>query len=165
MISYIIAELKKFKRSIVSLENAASESEIIETEIHIGQLLPNEYKEFVRNHNGLEFMCEYILRVGDNVQPSAYSLNDVYDFEHFETYNPMPPYIIPFSPDGYGNHYCFDMRNNGAIIFWQHDLDYKDKEPEIVYESMADMIQEVFIDWSEINYDGSPKLQDDSIFM
>lgn len=158
MIATLITELEKYDKSIVSLWKGASEKEIEDSETHIGQELPKEYKEFVRISNGLEFTCDYILRVGNNVTPSAFSLNWVYDFEHFESNNPMPSHIIPFVPDGYGNHYCFDMKNNGVIIFWQHDINYDEQKPEIVYKSMFDMINEVFIDWSEINYDGTPKL-------
>ena len=113
----------------------------------------DEYKEFVRKHNGLDCLCEYILRVGNHIQPAAYSMNNIFDFEHFDVCNPMPHHIIPFSPDGYGNHYCFDMQNNGKIIFWQHDIDYSDRVPEVVYESMLEMIREVFIDWNELNID------------
>lgn len=157
MVVSLINELEKFDKSIVSLWNAASEQEIEDTEVHIGQVLPDEYKEFIRISNGLEFTCDYILRVGNNVSPSAFSMNEVYDFEHFESYNPMPPHVIPFAPDGYGNHYCFDMKNNGVVIFWQHDINYKEHQPEIVYESMVAMIREVFINWSEMNYDGTSK--------
>lgn len=147
----LIMELREYDSSIVSFEDAASEQHITETENHIGRALPVEYKEFVRRHNGLDFTCDYILRVGNDVQPVAYSLNDVYDFEHCDAYNPMPPDLIPFAPDGYGNHYCFDMAQNGAVVFWQHDLQYRsDRHPEVVYKSMAEMIREVFIDWSEL---------------
>lgn len=147
----LIMELREYDSSIVSFEDAASEQHITETENHIGRALPVEYKEFVRRHNGLDFTCDYILRVGNDVQPVAYSLNDVYDFEHCDAYNPMPPDLIPFAPDGYGNHYCFDMAQNGAVVFWQHDLQYgSDRHPEVVYKSMAEMIREVFIDWSEL---------------
>lgn len=147
----LIMELREYDSSIVSFEDAASEQHITETENHIGRALPVEYKEFVRRHNGLDFTCDYILRVGNDVQPVAYSLNDVYDFEHCDAYNPMPPDLIPFAPDGYGNHYCFDMAQNGAVVFWQHDLQYgSGRHPEVVYKSMAEMIREVFIDWSEL---------------
>lgn len=147
----LIMELKEYDSSIVSFGDAASEQHITETENHIGRALPVEYKEFVRRHNGLDFTCGYILRVGNDVQPVAYSLNDVYDFEHCDAYNPMPPDLIPFAPDGYGNHYCFDMAQNGAVVFWQHDLQYgSDRHPEVVYKSMTEMIREVFIDWSEL---------------
>lgn len=151
MVSKLISELEKLDNSIISFGEPASEQDIKETEKHIGRTLPNEYKEFVRKHNGLEVTCEYILRVGNNIKPSAYSLNDIYDFEHFEVYNPMPLHLIPFSPDGYGNHYCFDMQNNAKVVFWQHDVNYKDRDPDVVYESMTDMIREVFIEWSDLN--------------
>lgn len=157
MVSEIILELEKYDKSVITFGKAASEQEIIDTEAHIGLELPDEYKEFVRRHNGLVFTCEYILKVGNNVQPLAFSMNEVYDFEHYKACNPMPLHLIPFSPDGYGNHYCFDMHNDGIVVFWQHDLNYKNSNPEVVYKSMVDMIREVFIDWSELNYDGTQK--------
>lgn len=156
MIERLISELKKFDNSVVTFGEPATEQEIEESETHLGQNLPNEYKEFVRKYNGLDFDCEYILKVGNNIC-NTYSINKVYDFEHYNTENPMPLHLIPFAPDGFGNHYCFDMQKEGIIVFWQHDIDYTTTQPEIVYKSMADMIQEVFIDWSELNYDGSPK--------
>ena len=157
MVTKLIEELQKYDGSVVSFGKGALEREIKETEMCIGLTLPDQYKEFVRMHNGLEFMCEYILRVGNNVQPSAFSMNEVYFYEHFESHNPMPIHLIPFSPDGYGNHYCFDMLNNGVVVFWQHDLDYNNKQPEVVYQSMVEMIRDVFINWSDVNYDGTSK--------
>ena len=41
--------------------------------------------------------------------------------------------IVPFSPDGYGNHYCFDVKNHN-IVFWEHDSDYIQNKPDITGE-------------------------------
>ena len=49
MVVDLIKELEKFNKSIVSLWDGASEQEIVDTETHIGQVLPDEYKEFIRN--------------------------------------------------------------------------------------------------------------------
>lgn len=154
----LFSELKMYDDSVVLFEPPALDYQIAETENYIGVALPDEYKEFVRKSNGLEFGSEYILRVGNDIRPQAYSINEVYDFEHNQSSNPMPHNLIPFSPDGYGNHYCFDINQRGVIVFWQHDYEYSDEDrPEIVYNSMEDMIQEVFIKWGNYNYDGSSK--------
>ncbi len=96
---------------------------------------------------------------------SPVSLESIFTIEHNEVRNKMPEYLIPFSPDGLGNHYCFDMRSRDAescsIIFWQHDLAYTDDEsPEVVNASFADWVQEVVIDWTleDFDYNGDKKI-------
>jgi len=93
------------------------------------------------------------------------SLEDAYLYEHNEVNNPMFAYLIPFSPDGAGNHYCFDVRktNNESctIIFWQYDYHYTEEDaPEITHPSFTDWFKQVIIDWTlgYIDYDGSLKL-------
>ena len=92
-----------------------------------------------------------------------YSLEDCYQFEHFEVGNPMPDFLIPFSPDGAGNHYCFDSRQCNEescnIIFWQHDLELEINEVEVVNSSFAHWVKEVVIEWTleDFDYSGNPK--------
>jgi hypothetical protein len=88
-------------------------------------------------------------------------LDNLYRIEHFEVGNPMPLEFFPFSPDGGGNHYCFDLSNHDdKVYFWQHDYEYADKtEVECCNNSFYEWIQEVLIDWTleDYNYDGSEK--------
>lgn len=94
----------------------------------------------------------------------SYSLEECYLFEHYEVENEMPLYLVPFSPDGGGNHYCFDTKLVDAtscpIVFWQHDFSYSEESPpEIVNTSLTAWIKEVMIDWTleDYNYDGTPR--------
>ena len=59
----------------------------------------------------------------------------------------MPLHLIPFSPDGGGNYYCFDIRNNN-IVFWDSEYDYSNDIPEVAYNTLAEMMREVFIEWT-----------------
>lgn len=56
------------------------------------------------------------------------SLDNIFEFEHYEVENPMPVNFLPFSPDGGGNHYCLDLARNSdgicTVVFWQYDFDY-----------------------------------------
>ncbi|MBQ2399308.1 MAG: hypothetical protein II308_04480, partial [Muribaculaceae bacterium] len=70
------------------------------------------------------------------------------------------------SPDGFGNHYCFDTSRptcNGKsceIVFWQHDLEYDEKHvPEITHICFLDFIQEIMINdtLKYYDYDGNEK--------
>lgn len=59
--------------------------------------------------------------------------------------------MLPISPDGYGNHYAVRLGMNelGSVYFLQHDLNYEDfSQVELSNTSIADFIQEVFIDWT-----------------
>ena len=79
---------------------------------------------------------------------------------------PQYRYLVPFSPDGFGNFYCFNTQvktYNGMsnqIVFWQSNYEYTETDkPEIVYDSLADYINDWIIGhtlkW--YNYDGSEK--------
>jgi len=71
-------------------------------------------------------------------------------------------YLVPFSPDGGGNHYCFDTRtineNSCNVVFWQHDYPYsEDDPPEVTNTSFTEWMKEVVIDWTleDYDYDGN----------
>ncbi len=86
------------------------------------------------------------------------SIVNVFDFEHFEVESPQFSYLVPFSPDGGGNYYCFDtskLSNDSCIIvFWESNYQYtSDDMPDIVNESFSDWIKQVVIDWTLEDYD------------
>lgn len=102
--------------------------------------------------------------LGIDRQSGDSSLDEVNKFEHYEAGNPMPAEFLPFSPDGYGNHYCFNLSKlkDGIcpVVFWQHDANYDDiNNVEECNSSFLGWIQEVMIDWTleDTNYDGSDK--------
>ena len=74
----------------------------------------------------------------------SYSLKETYRDEHFEMGNPMPAHLVPFSPDGFGNHYCFDVKSH-HIVFWEHDVDYTQHHPIVICKSLAEFIQNEMI--------------------
>jgi len=91
------------------------------------------------------------------------SLDILYHEEH-KLYKMMPKGFLPFSPDGYGNHYCLDLSRleNGVspVVFWQHDIDYEDiTQVEVSHENLIAWASEVLIEWTleYYNYDGSEK--------
>lgn len=158
-----IEELKKFSKTILSTNESVSENLISEFEKKYNLELPEEYKIFLKNYNGIDLDGTQIFGIKE--KGNLYSLEECYLSEHYEVENEMPLYLVPFSPDGGGNHYCFDTRlideTSCQIIFWQHDFSYSDESPpEIVNASLAVWIKEVMIDWTleDYNYDGTQKL-------
>jgi hypothetical protein len=117
--------------------------------------LPNDYKRFLAHSNGINLMGTIVYGVNSKLIPS---LEEWYIFEHKEVENPMYEFLIPFSPDGGGKHYCFNISqaNNSScdIVFWQHNYHYIDDDlPEQTHKSFLDWMQDILIDWTLENYD------------
>lgn len=158
----ILEELKKFSEVILSLNNPVVEIDIVKFEQKYKLLLPLDYKEIIREHNGFSLLGNEVYGIFEDANFS--SIEGAYNYEHTHSLYPMPQYLIPFSPDGAGNHYCFDGRenrgNSSAIYFWQSGYQYTpDDKPEKTHDSFSDFVQEVIINWTfeDYNYDGSEK--------
>lgn len=160
-ITETINELKKFSSKILTLGNPCDEKLIAGFEIKYNLNLPADFKLLLKKHNGVDLFGTNIYGIKEI--NSRYSLEECYVFEHFEVENKMPAHLVPFSPDGGGNHYCFETNPNNdlcPIVFWQHDYNYSDDDlPEVTNKNLADWIKEVMIKWTleDYNYDGSEK--------
>src|SRR5688572_18572595 len=133
-VDILINELSKFSDSILDLNGPVEEKGIFEFEKKYQLKLPEDYKEFIKRHDGFELMGVGLIGI---TPVSGNSLDQLYHFEHEEVGNPMPPNLVPFSPDGLGNHYCFDINSSGQkscdIVFWQHDYNYDEEDlPDVV---------------------------------
>lgn len=161
MIKDVIEELRKFSDRLTEWYPPAKREDIEEFEQNLGVTLPEDFKEFLMVTNGFEMMCDMVFGI-KNRQEDLY---EVYRVEHNELYAKMPHHLIPFCPDGAGNHYCFDNNNDNVVVFWEFDLAayYQDRheeyECEVVYPNFEAFAQEVLIDWTleSVNYDGENK--------
>ena len=162
-INIIITEIEKFSAEVLSLDTPVDEGLVKSFENKYELKLPSDYKSLLEKYNGIGLYGVNVYGIKEF--KTSYSLEECYLFEHFEVYNKMPLYLVPFSPDGGGNHYCFDVRfineNSCPIVFWQHDLSYDNEDvPEVVNDSFSEWMKEVMIDWTleDYNYDGTSKL-------
>lgn len=160
-LSELIGILKKFSTSMIEMYDPIEPVILKHFEERYKLILPTELEELLLLHNGINLMGTEIY--GITSFSNRYDLKKCYEFEH-EVGNKMPLFYLPFSPDGYGNHYCFDLSSKSSkekpIIFWQHDCLYSLKEePEVVNNNLNDWIKEVMIDWTldDYNYDGTEK--------
>lgn len=142
----IIMILEKVPESFITLNRPAKKSEIAEFEEKWNINLPSDYVKLLMRHNGINLMGNVLLGV-PTFNEDVENLDSSFQFEHFESNNPMPLYLLPFSPDGYGNYYCFDLLAN-KIVFWQYDCNYLESSPEVVYDTLASMMKEIFIEWT-----------------
>lgn len=155
----IINELLKFDSALIELGESVLDDRFEKFEQQLNYLLPETFKSLLKQYNRISLFGETINGLDDCYGDA--SLDKLYQIEHFEVGNPMPLEFFPFSPDGAGNHYCFDLSiGEDKVYFWQHDIEYEDKtEIELCNNSFYEWIKEVLIDWTleDYNYDGSEK--------
>ena len=149
-INDVIKQLKKFSVDVLEWKMPVGEEVVLSFEHKFDIKLPDEFVLLLKETNGFSLMGIEI--VGFSTFNNEYGLEETYCFEHFDVENIMPNYLIPFSPDGYGNHYCFDVKNHN-IVFWEHDSDYTQNKPIVVCKSLATFIQDIIIDEILKDYD------------
>ncbi|GHS88252.1 hypothetical protein FACS189487_06100 [Campylobacterota bacterium] len=140
-----------FNNDYVKNYPPVKEKNILKAEMFFKCKLPSEYIIFLKYSNGIIIDGDVIYGIGNNEE----DIINVYNREHDYVQYPMFNNIIPFSPDGGGNYYCFDINNENRIIFWQSNYPYTEQDtPEIVNETFKEWFQEVMIEWTiENNYD------------
>jgi cell wall assembly regulator SMI1 len=158
----IIKELSKFSDGLLYLGPPIPGNRLEVFEKKIGFFLPSDFKYLLIKHNGISLSGTEVYGIDKALRGS--SLDEVYHFEHDLVDNEMPIHYLPFSPDGFGNHYCLDLSKivDGVspVIFWQHDYFYKNlDEVEVCNVSFTEWINEVLIAWTleDYNYDGTEK--------
>lgn len=158
----IIDELNKFASNLTAFGDPILDDRLIAFENKISYLLPGDFKYLLTQFNGFSLYGTEVYGIDESLRGS--SLDKVYDFEHSANYyKEMPDYLVPFSPDGRGNHYCLVLSKSTLsypIAFWQHDLPYQSfDEVEICNNSFVEWVEEVMIRWTleDYNYDGTEK--------
>lgn len=159
----VIEILNRFSDDIITLGEPINDNRIEAFEQQISFVLPIDFKFIIKTYNGISLMGVEVLGIAEQLRGS--SLDAVYKFEHFEVLsNPMPDCFVPFSPDGRGNYYCFNLKKlqDGLcpVVFWQHDYKYNDiSEVEESHSNFIEWINEVMIFWTleDYNYDGTEK--------
>ncbi|MDO3627113.1 SMI1/KNR4 family protein [Mucilaginibacter sp. BT774] len=158
----LIAEFSKFSRDMLYLGPAINDNRMELFEKEIGFELPFDFKYIMTKHNGLSLDGTEVYGIDKKLRGS--SLDEIYNSEHVDADNKMQVGFLPFSPDGYGNHYCLDLLASKEgicpIVFWQHDCNYENNdEVERCNDSFINWVKEVMIEWTleDYNYDGSEK--------
>ena len=158
----IIAELLKFSTEILYLGKPIIDIRVEDFEKKYNLELPNDFKFFIKKFNGLTMNGTEIFCFDSK---NRNSFEGIYHFEHFEVVQPQFNYLVPFSPDGGGNFYCFDTNKRNKkgkcpVVFWQSLYKYSETDlPEIDSSDFGKWLKKVIIDWTleDYNYDGSEK--------
>ena len=143
-IRQIIKIIESFKNDYVEYFSPVEQKSITEFERKLKIKLPDDYVSFLQFSNGIFIDGDEVFGISNK----RYDLFKAYELEHTEVEFPMFDYIVPFSPDGRGNFYCFDIQH-GTIIFWVSNYVYNDADvPEVVNDNFLDWFKEVMLDWT-----------------
>jgi hypothetical protein len=155
----LVSELLKFSDNILEKGEAISDDRINLFEEKNKLILPDDFRDFMLEMNGFNLMGSEVY--GFDLTKTE-SIENVYNYEHFEVEIPQFAYLVPFSPDGRGNFYCIDTQNkfvNGdcPVVFWVSNYDYSGHDlPEITNKNFAEWVRKVVIEWilEDYDYDG-----------
>lgn len=109
--------------------------------------LPDDFVYFSKWSNGFSLFGTEILGFGNE----EFDILKTVLREQNDTNNVMPRFIIPFSPVGNGDFYCFDLKNgldeNGLcpVIYWQWNYSSSENY-EIDCNSFVDWLKELIED-------------------
>ena len=159
----LITEVQKYSSEISSFNPGVDIKKISELEQNLGYKLPNSFKNFLSKCNGFSIFGDQIYGIHND--DKNIDLLSNYLFEKNEAKNPIFDYLLPITPDGFGNHYCLNLNTvtesgeECKVVFWQHDFEYdKTDLPDIDTETFEMFFIEMMDNLKhEINYDGSEK--------
>ena len=101
----VIEQLFRFSNKMLRLGKPINDSRMELFETKYGVILPVDFKYFMRNFNGLNMGGTEVFPFDNSI---GNSMEETYQYEHFETVQPQYKELVPFSPDGGGNFYCLD---------------------------------------------------------
>ena len=160
----VVAELKKFTSRVLEWNAPVDPALIGRFESRFGLKLPEDYKYLLGITDGFAVMGDIVYGMTD--KSYCDNLFSLYHREHYEVIVPQYEYLIPFSPDGFGNFYCFDTRvkTNGGdsnqIVFWYSNYEYSESDPpEVTHQGLADFIKDWIIvsTLEDYDYNGDEK--------
>ncbi len=125
------------------LGNGATVDEIHAVERELGVRLPESYCWFLREF-GFTFWPEFIYGIAHGKSPGM-RVTWQAAVERARVTPPLPRHLVPFSPDGWGNHYCLDTaRWNGPecpVVFWDHEQS-ENQAPETTHGSFLEWLED-----------------------
>jgi cell wall assembly regulator SMI1 len=125
-----------------SFYGAVSTTDVDTAELALGVKFPDSFKWFLTTY-GAGNSPDFIYGLGSHVPRFLNVTSQTMD-ERNEVEPRLRAHLIPFSPDGAGNHWCLDTsRYDGGecpVVFWYHD---RDNPP------VPSVVAPTFLDWLE----------------
>lgn len=154
-IDILIKKLNKFPDDMRWYKTCISvdKSDIENIEKKLDYNFPSDFRYYLLNYNWLSIPYEYIYWIKKlSKSPYVFDILEISEKLYKNKLNPMPKYLVPFSPNWRWDHYCFNKKDN-KIYFWQHDC--------YDYNWNPDFDSETFIDWLDENIKSSLEILND----
>ena len=137
----IIKWLNKIPSNLWGMEEYQEirEKDVTTIEKKLFYVLPKDFKFFLLNYNWIIIPWDYIYCI--KIRDGEF-IFDLYknSIDEYNSLNPMPKYLVPFSPNGRGDHYCFNKKDD-KIYFWQHDAPECDWNPDYECDTFTEWLE------------------------
>jgi hypothetical protein len=121
----------------------ATADEIASCERELGVHFVGSFVDYLKTYGWLNVGTSEIYGLGANIQLWC-RLKETTLSERTEMRPPLPPYLVTFYNDGFGNQHCLDSRavvdGEQRIVFWNHEAG-PDQTPEFIANSFADWLR------------------------
>jgi len=149
-----MASQAEFLREFLDAHNGvktgrgASEETIVAAERKLGVVFPKAFRQFLSQWGYFEFRSAESYGLGDGV-PAHLDLVRNTQVERNQFHPHIPTHLIPFMPNGCGDHYCIDISAVGddpPVVFWDHELDVN-QTPQVLAETFSLWLNKRTGDW------------------
>jgi cell wall assembly regulator SMI1 len=135
-----LVQVMRGNNSEGTLGSDVGDEQIQQCEARLGVVLPESYRRFLREFTYAHWP-DTIYGISPGLLPGLDLVQKTEKLRHSGRPN-LPQYLVPFSPDGWGNHYCLDTsqlrQGECPVVFWNHERD-QDQQPQ--------QTQATFVDW------------------
>lgn len=123
----------------------ATTEEIADCEHELGVRFVGSFADYLQTYGWLSVGANDVYGLGANIELWR-RLKEVTLSERTEMHPPLPPHLVAFHNDGFGNHACLDTRNviddEHGVVFWNHDAG-PDQTPQPIAVSFADWLRQL----------------------
>jgi len=136
--------LQEFKGDIEHGSGAMAD-EIACCEYDLGVRFVGSFADYLQTYGWLRVGTNEIYGLGAKIRFWC-RLKEMTLSERTEMRPPLPPYLVTFYNDGFGNQHCLDSRDvvdgEQRIVFWNHEAG-PDQTPEPLAHSFADWLRQL----------------------
>jgi hypothetical protein len=117
----------------------ATAQEIADCERALNVHFIGSFAQYLRQYGWLTVGSSELFGLGTNLE-SRRCLKHMTLSERAEMGPPLPPHLVTFYNDGFGNQHCLDtsavVDNEHRVVFWDHDAG-RGQIPEVISNSFA----------------------------
>ncbi len=127
----------------------ATEQEIAAAERQLGVTFPPTFRSYLSEYGYLEFRSAEFYGLGAGV-PEHLDLIRNATAERARFHPHIPVHLVPFMPNGCGDHYCIDLSarvDDPPVVFWDHELDTAQR-PQRLADTFTSWLLEHTHEWA-----------------